>query len=57
MSKFAYCPNCNSGDLEQTDYEDEYCDEDTDGRRCCQCGWEGDVCELVCIDAEEEDGK
>lgn len=50
MNKFIYCPNCNSNNLEQTDYEDETEEEDINGRRCCQCGWEGDVSEFVCID-------
>lgn len=48
MTDFILCPNCDSADIEQTDYEDENGEEDTDGRRCIWCGWEGDVSELVC---------
>lgn len=48
MADFIYCPNCDSADTEQTDYENENGEEDTDGRRCQKCGWEGDVSELVC---------
>ena len=47
MSEFIYCPNCES-DVEQTDYENEDGEEDTNGRRCLNCNWEGDVSELVC---------
>lgn len=49
MSKeFIYCPRCESGDIEETDYEDENGEEDVEGRRCNSCGWEGDRSELVC---------
>jgi len=48
MSDFILCPDCERGYLEQTDYENEDGEEDTNGRRCLQCGWEGDVSELVC---------
>lgn len=45
MSKeFIYCPRCASDNIEQTDYEEE----NEDGRRCEDCGWEGDVSNLVC---------
>lgn len=49
-NEFIYCPRCESGDIEETDYEDENGDEDTEGRRCNSCGWEGDRSELVCKD-------
>ena len=48
MSDFLLCPDCEWGDLEQTDYENEDGKEDINGRRCLTCGWEGDVSELVC---------
>jgi len=48
MDKFIYCPKCNSRNIEQTDYEDEAGEEDTNGRRCKDCNWEGDISELVC---------
>jgi hypothetical protein len=51
MDKFVCCPTCGSDQLEATDYEDERGEEDTDGRRCLKCRWEGNVCELV---TEEE---
>lgn len=50
--KFIYCPNCGSSDIEQTDYELEDGTEDTNGRRCLKCDWEGDAQELVCKDNE-----
>ena len=50
MSKFIYCPDCESDNLEQTDYEDEDGEEDICGSRCRECGWEGDMSELVCKD-------
>lgn len=46
--EFIYCPRCGSKKIEATDYEDENGEEDTDGRRCDDCGWEGDSEELVC---------
>lgn len=46
--EFIYCPWCKSGNLKQTDYEDENGKEDIGGRRCLDCGWEGDEQELVC---------
>ncbi|MFH2059688.1 MAG: hypothetical protein ABIJ59_12395 [Pseudomonadota bacterium] len=60
MDKYIYCPNCEDCNIEQTDYEDETGKEDTDGRRCLQCGWEGDISELVCknqmvIEGEAQD--
>ena len=48
MGEFIYCPDCGSRDLAQTDYEDESGEEDTNGRRCNKCRWEGDISELVC---------
>ena len=36
--------------MEETDYEDENGEEDTEGIRCLECGWEGYVSELVCKD-------
>ena len=48
MSDFIFCPDCEWDALEQTDYDDEDGKEDTNGRRCLICGWEGDVSELVC---------
>lgn len=47
---FAFCPQCEGSDLSQTDYEKEDGTEDTDGRHCDDCGWEGDVAELVSLD-------
>ena len=47
---FKYCPQCGSDKIEQTDYEREDGTEDTDGRRCLACDWEGDVSELHCKD-------
>ena len=47
-NEFIYCPRCESGDIEETDYEDESGEEDVEGRRCNSCGWEGDRAELVC---------
>ena len=47
-NKFILCPTCGSKEIEQTDYEDENGEEDTDGRRCLKCGWDGDISELVC---------
>lgn len=55
MDKFIYCPNCDSDQMEETDYEDENGEEDTDGRRCDNCKWEGDVSELVCHDDDTRD--
>ena len=55
MNRFIYCPRCDSGELEITDYEDENGDEDTDGRRCLKCNWEGDVHELVCREDEDNE--
>lgn len=46
--RFIYCPRCGSADIEQTDYEDENGEEDTEGRACNACTWEGDRQELVC---------
>lgn len=46
-NEFIYCPRCGSKDIEATDYEDENGEEDTAGRRCNECGWEGDTSELV----------
>lgn len=53
VDKFIYCPSCDSSNLEETDYEDEDGEEDVGGRRCKQCGWEGDETELVCKDTPE----
>lgn len=46
--EFRFCPNCGSDEIEQTDYELEDGTEDTAGRACTQCRWEGDRTELVC---------
>ena len=46
--EFIYCPRCGSSHITETDYEDENGEEDTDGRACSECGWEGDIGELVC---------
>lgn len=47
--EFIYCPRCHSSEyIEETDYEDESGEIDTNGRACDACGWEGDVSELVC---------
>uniref|UniRef100_A0A6H1Z6T1 Uncharacterized protein n=1 Tax=viral metagenome TaxID=1070528 RepID=A0A6H1Z6T1_9ZZZZ len=51
---FIFCPDCESDNLEQTDYENEEGEEDTCGRRCLGCGWEGDISELV---SKEVDGE
>jgi hypothetical protein len=48
--QFIFCPTCGSEKMDETDYEDENGEEDTDGRRCLECGWEGDLSELVCKD-------
>ena len=48
--EFIYCPRCGSKNISETDYEDENGDEDSDGRACNDCNWEGDVQELVCKD-------
>ena len=48
--EFIYCPRCGSKKIEATDYEDENGEEDTDGRRCEDCGWEGDRDLLVCAE-------
>ena len=45
---FIYCPQCGEKNISQTDYENEDGEGDTEGRRCDDCGWEGDVSELVC---------
>jgi len=42
-----YCPYCGSEKIFQTDYENEEGVEDTEGRGCEDCHWEGDVSELV----------
>lgn len=47
-AKFIYCPQCKNSTIIETDYEDENGEEDTQGRRCEECGWEGDISELVC---------
>jgi hypothetical protein len=49
MSDFIHCPCCKGVNIEDTDYEDENGEEDTEGRRCLDCNWEGDVSELVTI--------
>jgi hypothetical protein len=54
VDKFIYCPQCGSDQLEITDYEDENREEDTDGRRCLTCNWEGDLSELVCHEEQKE---
>jgi predicted RNA-binding Zn-ribbon protein involved in translation (DUF1610 family) len=46
--RFIYCPQCKNSTITETDYEDENGVEDTQGRKCEECGWEGDVGELVC---------
>lgn len=46
--EFKYCPQCGSDEIGETDYEDENGQEDTEGRCCSKCSWEGDVSELVC---------
>lgn len=46
--KYNLCPRCASNDIEETDYEDENGEELTEGRRCANCGWEGDDEELEC---------
>ena len=46
--KFIYCPRCGSDNIYETYYEDENGEEDLDGRACEECGWEGDIGELVC---------
>jgi hypothetical protein len=53
-AKFIHCPRCSSVNISQTDYE-ELNDEGEpeiveEGRSCDDCGWEGDVSELVCKD-------
>ncbi len=48
MREFIYCPRCESSNINETDYEGEDGEEDTEGRRCLDCGWEGDIDELVC---------
>lgn len=48
--KFIHCPNCHSTRILQTDYEGEDGEEDTDGRACDECDWEGDDSELVSTD-------
>ena len=45
--KFIHCPQCESTDIEETDYEDASGHVDENGRRCRKCNWEGDVSELV----------
>lgn len=45
--EFVHCPHCDSKNIWQTDYEEEDGTEDEDGRRCENCGWEGDDQELV----------
>jgi hypothetical protein len=49
-NQFKYCPQCESDQIEQTDYELADGSEDENGRRCLKCNWEGDVSELVCKD-------
>lgn len=41
MTEFNLCPQCGSNKITQTDYED------TNGRRCEECDWEGEITELV----------
>lgn len=48
VDEFIYCPRCKSKNIEATDYEDENGEEETEGRRCADCGWEGDADHLVC---------
>ena len=48
--KYNNCPRCGSTHIIETDYEEDTnssLDEDSDGRRCEECDWEGDVTELV----------
>ena len=52
--EFIYCPQCGSSDLRETDYEEDGI-EDTGGRECNDCGWEGDVAELVCKSDDDDD--
>lgn len=51
-SEFRFCPQCKSENITETDYEDDDGEEDTDGRACSDCGWEGDVGELVMIEGK-----
>lgn len=46
-NKFICCPQCGSDKIQKTDYEIEDGVVDEDGRLCEDCGWEGDVTELV----------
>ena len=50
---FIYCPQCNSTDLQDADYEDEN-GENTGELVCGDCGWEGLRGELVCAPTEED---
>lgn len=45
--EYIYCQQCESADIEVTDYEDENGEEDVNGRRCRECKWEGNCDELV----------
>jgi hypothetical protein len=46
--EFIYCPNCGSGNIEDTDYEVENGVDEDGGRTCVDCHWEGASAELVC---------
>jgi ribosomal protein S27AE len=54
MSVFIFCPRCGGTNIADTDYEVDGAT-DFDGRVCEDCGWEGDVAELVCDDSDEEE--
>ena len=47
---FNLCPQCNSANIEDADY-----DLDAPGCRCLDCQWEGDRSELVCAADEDEE--
>ncbi len=55
MSIYNICPRCGSTCIASTDYETEDAAIDFDGRVCEDCGWEGDVAELVCDEVPESD--
>lgn len=51
QGEFIHCPQCESTDIVDTDYEiDDAGTVDEDGRHCNACGWEGDDSELVAKD-------
>ena len=45
--EYICCPRCDGKNIVETDYEDENGEEQQTGRRCDDCGWDGDITELV----------